>query len=291
MNIHTFLKNVKRLSGKGYLIYIVGVSVLCIMLSQFSAKSHFRSWVHRLLNKETINKSVEYEAGTEGDYGQFLTYYRYNSFDACNPDEVDVNAPMIALTFDDGPSEKATERILQVLRDNYSHATFFVVGKQSDKYPELIQSIASSGCEIGNHTYDHKNLTDLNAEEIGQQIDDVSRSVKSACGSDPTVIRPPYGAYDDEVMSLLDKPVILWDLDTEDWSSRNAQTVCDKVMAEVKDGDIVLMHDIYESTAEAVELLVPKLKQKGYQVVSVSELANYKGKQLELGTAYGKIKQ
>ena len=90
-------------------------------------------------------------------------------------------------------------------------------------------------------------------------------------------------------MAVLDKPVILWDVDSEDWDSRNAQTVCDKVLSEVKDGDIILMHDIYESTAEAVELLLPQLKERGFQVVSVSEMAYYKGKTLELGKAYGKI--
>jgi peptidoglycan/xylan/chitin deacetylase (PgdA/CDA1 family) len=87
----------------------------------------------------------------------------------------------------------------------------------------------------------------------------------------------------------MQEPVVLWDLDTEDWSSRNAQKVTEKVLGTIKDGDIVLMHDIYDSTAEAVEILVPKLKEQGYQIVSVSELARYKGKTLELNKAYGEI--
>ena len=147
----------------------------------------------------------------------------------------------------------------------------------------------SSGSEIGNHTYHHANLTKADDDTIEKEISDVNRAVKNATGEKATLIRPPYGAYNDKVMALLTEPVVLWDLDTEDWSSRNAQDIAEKVLSTVKDGDIVLMHDIYESTAEAVEIMVPKLKEMGYQIVSVSQMAQYKGRTLELGKAYGEI--
>ncbi len=275
-----------------YTGYVVIVTMLCILLSQTRPNSQFRKWYFALTNKETVNKGVEVEnevKSTSEGVGQFLTFYRYYKFGATDPMDVDPNAPMIALTFDDGPSAEYTDRILEVLAANYSHATFFVVGRQTEQFPDKLQDILAYGCEIGNHTFDHKNLTELSDNDIMQQIGDVNQSVMNATGEETTVIRPPYGAYDDKVMGILDKPVILWDVDSEDWKSRDVQAICDKVLSEVKDGDIILMHDIYDTTAEAMELLIPKLKEQGYQIVSVSEMARYKGKTLELGNAYGKI--
>ena len=219
--------------------------------------------------------------------GELLTHYRFESFGATDPDEVDVNAPMIALTFDDGPNPSNTARILDVLSANYSHATFFVVGTNAEQYQDTLKAISAAGCEIGNHTYNHANLTTISADEVAEQLEKVNRAVKKATGESTTVIRPPYGAYDEDLLAQLDAPVVLWDLDTEDWSSRDAQKVVEAVLTKVKDGDIVLMHDIYESTAEAVEIMVPKLKEQGFQIMSVSEMAEYKGKSLELGKAYG----
>ena len=272
--------------------FILVASVICILVSQAAPGSRFRQWYYTLTHKETINKGVARDDEVKdisAGVGKFLTMYRYRKIGETNPEEIDPTAPMVAFTFDDGPAAHSTERILNALSANYSHATFFVVGRQTEQFPELLQAIIANGCEIGNHTKDHKNLTELSEGDIEQQISFVNESVSKATGEVTTVIRPPYGAYDDKVMSILDKPVILWDVDSEDWDSRNAQMVCDKVLSDVKDGDIILMHDIYDSTAEAVELLLPKLKEQGYQVVSVSELAQYKGKTLDLGKAYGKI--
>lgn len=275
-----------------YVAYIIAMSVLCILLAGILPNINFKQWRMARSNKPTINKGIEYEMDAKdiaAGVGQFVTYYNYMRLGATDPMEIDPNAPMVAFTFDDGPSAESTDRILAALTANYSHATFFVVGRQTEQFPEKLQNILSSGCEIGNHTFDHRNLVDLSESDIYEQIANLNRSVKNATGEETTVIRPPYGAYDEKVMGILDKPVILWDVDSEDWKSRNAQTICNKVLSEVKDGDIILMHDLYESTAEAVELILPKLKEQGYQIVTVSEMASYKGKALELGKAYGKI--
>ena len=276
-----------------YIAFVICASLICILPAQLSHGSELRIWCYNLFHKDIIGKGMEYTVSEENDNrekGTFLTYYRFQEFGASNPAEVDPAAPMVALTFDDGPNPEYTTRILEVLNENYSHATFFVVGTNAEKYPDVLKAISSSGNEIGNHTYSHANLTELNTEEVEEQIDKVNRAVKKATGEVATVIRPPYGAFDESVLGQLQEPVILWDLDTEDWESRNAQTIVDHVMEEVEDGDIILMHDIYDSTAEAVELLVPKLKEQGYQIVSVSEMAHYKGKELELNKAYGGIK-
>lgn len=274
-----------------YPTYIIVASLFCILATQLSHGSDFRIWLYRLTHDEIINKGIAMElVETEGNYGTFLTNYRFQSFGATNPNEVDVNAPMVALTFDDGPSTNATQRILKVLQDNYSRATFFVVGTNAEKYPELLSEISNAGCEIGNHSYSHKDLTKQDTAGREEQLSLVDRAVNKATGGNTTVIRPPYGAYNDEVLNELQVPVVLWNLDTEDWDCRNAQVIVDNVMSKVKDGDIILMHDIYDSTAEAVELLVPMLKEQGYQVVTVSEMAHYKGKDLECHKAYGEIK-
>lgn len=273
-----------------YPTYIVFASLFCVLATQASHGSPFRIWLYTMTHDEIIDKGIAIESvEREEQVGTFLTNYRYNLFGATNPTQVDVNAPMVALTFDDGPSANATQRILEVLNENYSHATFFVVGTNAEKYPELLAEIASNGCELGNHTYEHKDLTKLDLAGREEQIDLVNRAVNKATGEDTTIVRPPYGAYDEDVLNELQVPVALWNLDTEDWSSRNAQVIVDNVMSQVEDGDIILMHDIYDSTAEAVELLVPMLKEQGYQIMSVSEMAHYKGKDLECHKAYGKI--
>lgn len=273
-----------------YPAYIIFASLFCVLATQMAHGGAFRIWLYQMTHDEIVEKGVEYTIGEKDEnYGTFLTNYRYQSFGATNPDEVDETTPMVALTFDDGPSENATARILKVLRENYSRATFFMVGTNAEKYPELVAEIAGAGCELGNHSYSHKDLTQLDSAGREEQIDLVNRVVNKATGENTTVIRPPFGAYNDEVLNDLQIPVVLWNLDTEDWSSRNAQLVVENVMDQVQDGDIILMHDIYDSTAEAVELLVPRLKEEGYQLVTVSEMAKYKGKELECHKAYGKI--
>lgn len=271
--------------------FIVGVSVICIVLAQIAPEDGFREWLGGLRHKDLIDKGIEIKAPetVKEPQGTMLTYYRHGRFDATDPTQLDPDAPMIALTFDDGPNPEYTKKILDVLQENYSHATFFVLGNNAESYPDVLKTISDQGSEIGNHTYSHKKLSTLSTEDVTNEIQKVNQAVVNATGNEATLIRPPYGDYNDAVMSVLDKPVVLWDLDTEDWKSRNAQTIAQAVLDHVKDGDIVLMHDIYESTAEAVALMVPQLKEKGYQIVTIHEMAQLRGKQLELGKAYGEI--
>lgn len=294
-NVNT-QKNWKRLIKRYpiflYMGFIVIASTFCILLAQLSHGSRLRVWYYKLTHNEIFSKGIQNSTGDGKDNqqaGSFLTYYRFQTFGSSNPAEVDMRAPMVALTFDDGPNPDHTERILKVLQENYSKATFFVVGTNAEKYPDTLKAISSAGSEIGNHSFNHANLTELNTADVEEQINKVDRAVKKATGENTTVIRPPYGAYDDNLLNQLQVPVVLWDLDTEDWDSRNAQTIVDNVLSKVKDGDIILMHDIYESTAEAIEILVPKLKEQGFLVVTVSEMARYKGKELENHKAYGEI--
>lgn len=210
-----------------------------------------------------------------------------NSKSSSIRDNIDPNKPMIALTFDDGPDEENTEIILDVLKANNARATFFVVGYQAEAYPDVLKAISDAGCQIGNHTKDHDNLTDLSDKEIKEAADSVDKIVKKATGKPTTALRPPYGAYNENVQSVLNKtPLIFWDVDTEDWVDKNTNKTIKAVMSQAADGKIVLMHDIHDSTAEAAKTFIPRLVAEGYQLVTVEELLYYKGINVKGGETY-----
>ena len=142
------------------------------------------------------------------------------------------------------------------------------------------------GCELGNHSYDHPNLANLSADGVKKQIGDTNSKIKKIVGEEATVMRPPYGAISATLRENAGMPLILWNIDTLDWKTRNAKTTVDMVMKNVDDGDIILMHDIHTESVDAAIELIPKLLEKGYQLVTVSELAAYKNVTLENGEKY-----
>lgn len=182
---------------------------------------------------------------------------------------------LVALTFDDGPSNHTT-RILNCLEQYGQKATFFVVGNRVNNYSSILQRAYNLGMEIGNHTWNHPKLTTLSWDGIISQKTRTDDAVRSITGQNTTVMRPPYGSKNDAVLNAFNQPLILWSIDTRDWDTRNVQSTVDSVMNNVKDGDIILMHDIYEATAGAVEIIVPRLINEGYRLVTVSELAKAK---------------
>ncbi|MBC8590953.1 polysaccharide deacetylase family protein [Wansuia hejianensis] len=199
---------------------------------------------------------------------------------------VDPSKPMVALTFDDGPYSKATIPILDTLKEHNSVATFFVLGNRVANHKDIIKRIVMEGSEIGNHSYNHKQLTTISSKEFKTQIDKTQNAVMEVIGSTPTIMRPTYGSYDDKLRSQATMPMILWSIDTEDWKSRDPQKIAKHVLDNVKDGDIVLMHDIFVTTAEAVEVIVPELINRGFQLVTISELYGIQGQVLEVGNIY-----
>ena len=195
---------------------------------------------------------------------------------------------MVALTFDDGPG-KYTERILDTLQANGAKATFFMLGKNVSNYPDAVKKMDSMGCELANHTYDHVSLDSLDASGVQDEVGSTNSSIAAITGHGATLVRPPYGAYNSTTKSNVGLPMILWSVDTLDWKTRDAQSTYDAVMA-AQDGDVILMHDIHGPTADAVDMIVPALKAKGFQMVTVSELAAAKGISLGEGIAYGAIR-
>lgn len=198
---------------------------------------------------------------------------------------IDPKKPMIALTFDDGPGPRTSELLNQLKKYN-AHATFFMLGKNVKLYPDAVKQMLKDGNELGNHSYDHQQLTKIDGAAVKKEVDDTNRNIKNICGSPATLLRPPYGAINDTVKSNVGMPMILWNVDTLDWKTRNTQSTIDSVMKNLKDGDIVLMHDIHSQTIDAALELIPKLEEEGYQLVTVSEMAAAKKQDLKDGTAY-----
>ena len=202
---------------------------------------------------------------------------------------VDPNKPMIALTFDDGPGPRTME-LLEVLEKYNARATFFMLGQNVKIYPDTVKKMAEIHCELGNHSYDHKDLSASTVKEIKSQMKKTNEAVKEATGGQQiTVMRPPYGAIDNDVKKNVGMPMILWSIDTLDWKTRKVKSTIKAVMDEVEDGDIILLHDIHTETIDATIKLIPMLIEEGYQLVTVSEMAEAKGIRMEDGGNYGRF--
>lgn len=211
-----------------------------------------------------------------------------------NPVSATNDAPILALTFDDGPSTQSTERILDTLEANGAKATFFVIGRNIAGHSNTLVRAHKMGCEIGNHTYDHKTLCDLSAEGIARQLEKTDEAIEGILGFRPSLVRAPCGRCGNAV-NAVDRPIILWSVDTEDWNfacnkggntAQNREQIIRSVTEHARDGDIILMHDIYSITADCCAEIIPTLCEKGFRLVTVSELMAQKGIALKRGTIY-----
>lgn len=199
--------------------------------------------------------------------------------------------PMVALTFDDGPDGKQTEELLEVLKANGARATFFVVGKQVEKHPELLKKMVDYDCEIGNHTYSHANLNSLSEKALNKEIETTNKLIEQATdGYRASLMRPPFNNCNNKVKDMLKQPIIQWSIDTLDWKHKNISKTIEIVLDRVSDGSIVLMHDIHKSSVEAAKILIPRLIESGYDLVTVSEMAQIKGEQLNPHNKYSRIR-
>lgn len=201
------------------------------------------------------------------------------------PRTVDPQRPMVALTFDDGPHPRNTPRILETLKTYDGASTFFMVGTNVERYPDVVLQVAENGSEIASHTYNHPNLTRLSADSLNVQLNRVSELVNDLTHQQIQIqtLRPPYGAVNEQVKEASPTPLILWSLDTLDWKTRSAEKTVDLVLSQVEDGDIILMHDIHAESADAAETLIPKLTEMGFQLVTVQELMEAKGLSMSPG--------
>ncbi len=192
----------------------------------------------------------------------------------------------VALTFDDGPSPRCTPRLLDGLKELGARATFFVVGCQVEKDPDIVQRIAAEGHQVGNHSYDH---ADLHSLTPAQALADLEKNDALLCellGTDAYWVRPPYGLLADSEAAALTVPIINWSVDTEDWYTRDSGKILEVIYRCIGDGDIVLLHDRYQNTVDAVLTAVEHLQQQGYVFVTVAELLELKGVTPQAGVTY-----
>lgn len=188
---------------------------------------------------------------------------------------LDPNKKYVALSFDDGPHQSVTPRILDTLAKYDAHATFFVLGTQAEANPEILKRAVSEGHEIGNHSWSHPYLSKLSQGQIKEQLRKTDQQVVDATGVTPGLVRPPYGEINEAIKASINKPIIKWSVDTRDWESRNASAIMARVQSQVKDGSIILMHDTYSTTAESLDRVLKWLYNQGYEVVTVSELLGF----------------
>ena len=208
------------------------------------------------------------------------------SYNIYNNEVINKNKKYISFTFDDGPNYN-TKKILDILNKYDMKATFFVLGNRVEKNKELIKLMKNYNMEIGNHTFSHRLLTSADSDDIIDEINKTNQTVFDVVNFYPKLVRPSYGSFNNKIRKNINMPIIIWSVDTLDWKYHNASKIANYILKNVKDGDIILMHDIYSATANAVELVVPRLISKGYEIVTVSELFYYKNRTLENGKVYG----
>ena len=192
----------------------------------------------------------------------------------------------IALTFDDGPKAGTTDVLLDGLRDRGASATFFVVGEQARRYPELVRRMAAEGHQVGNHTWSHVRLEDAEPEVVRAEIGQTETLLRSLLGGQDYWLRPPYGQITAGTEGEITVPMMKWSVDPRDWESRDADKVTEAVLSAAAPNSIILLHDIYPTSVEAALRVVDALAAQGYWFVTVEELLRLNGIEAQSGVLY-----
>lgn len=198
--------------------------------------------------------------------------------------------PLVALTFDDGPRPDTTARLLDGLALREAQATFFLVGERIPGNEALIRRMSAEGHQVGVHSYSHIRITALSGPDFNFEVGKTRAQLTNILGSREFWLRPPYGIVDDSVQNRAGSPVILWSLDPEDWKDRDVNRIVGAVLSQVRDGDIILFHDIYNSSVDAALQVADALLQQGYCLVTVEQLFQLKEISLQNGVIYQKAK-
>lgn len=254
--------------------YILRDNELVIYFNNVETNPKVEELLYLKVNYNEIKDCINFTASLDKDYQNESGYDYTNA------------KKSVAITFDDSPNKNKTDRILASLQDNHFHATFFIVGERAVYNKDLLINIKNLGNEIGSHTYYHQNMKKLSDEEVINDFKNMNDFYQSIFNENLNLIRPPYGSINENQQTLLDASYILWSLDTNDWRYRSSDYLVNYVIDNIKDGDIILFHDAYDSSAKAIEELLPILYSKGYQVMSVSELFKLKNIPLEKNKIY-----
>ena len=265
------------INGEGTKVYVIKENVMVVYYYDYVYDYPYTESVNLTINYNEVHDYLDFTHELDAEY-QNENGYNYSA-----------DKKTVALTFDDGPSSKYNAQFLDVLARNKAHATFFMVGTMMNNCQKCVLDTYNSGNEVGSHTYNHMNIKKNNALDVNDNLKQVDDLFYKITNDHIKYVRPPYGSYSKENLENINNPLILWNIDTEDWSHHDVDYIVNSVMENVQDGSIILMHELYETSLQALEVLLPRLYAEGYQVVSVSELANMKGKTLESGHAYRAI--
>lgn len=265
-------------SGKGNIYYDIKNNEMII---------YFKNYVFNPEYNDLISIRVNYNEVK--DYLDF-TYELDHEYINENGYDYDKNKKTIAFTFDDGPSGEYTIDIVNELLKNKARATFFMVGSKMYTYEKSLLYAYQNKMEIGSHTYNHINLKKAKETLAKEELEKTDILYNEITGSNIKLLRPPYGAYNDKTLKNYDYAFITWNIDTNDWRYRNSKYIEEHILSHVADGSVILMHDSYKTTVEAVRNVLPKLYALNYQVVSVSDLAAIKGYTLENHKVYSYFK-
>ena len=209
---------------------------------------------------------------------------------AAAPVQVTVeDPPLVALTFDDGPRSSTTGPLLDGLELREVPATFFLVGNRIPGNEDLVRRMAAEGHQIGIHTYDHVKLKGLSRQDFDLQVGKTRVLITRLVGEANYWLRPPYGLIDRQAENWCGGPVILWSVDPEDWKDNDIDRVVAAVVEHVSDGDIILLHDLFPSSAQAALRIVDTLLARGYCFVTVEQLMAERGVTPKSGEQYRKI--
>ena len=246
------------------------------------------------LNEQEYVLDIEIEMNRLASYFQEdeVMYQQNNAVVHPVRHYVDVNRPMVALTFDDGPVRQNTLLALELLNKYDAKGTFFMLGFRMERNPDVVLEVLNGAHEVGSHTYNHPYLT-KKGTNLNYQYSKNQEIMQEITGGEASIelLRPPYGSVDKNVKQTSPYPLIMWSLDTRDWDTLDAQATHDNIMSNVQDGDIILLHDLHESSVESLRTVVPALIDAGYQLVTVSELMEARGIEMKNGVTYSKARK
>lgn len=195
----------------------------------------------------------------------------------------------IAITFDDGPKRGTTDVLLDGLKERNVSATFFLIGMQVSGLEDLVQRMDEEGHQIGNHTFSHVNLNTLNEYKQNEEITMCSQNIRQCVEREQVCVRPPYGEVNECLRAWIGAPLILWSVDTNDWTGKTADEIADYIVNEATAGDIILLHDIYENSVQGALMAIDRMQAQGYVFVTVEKMFADHGITLENGKVYRKI--
>ena len=188
------------------------------------------------------------------------------------PEEEKTEKKRIALTFDDGPHPIYTPQMLELLKEEQVPATFFLLGENVELYGDVVKEIAKEGHLIGNHTYHHVQITSLSLEEACKEIQETSDLIEELTGTGTEYVRPPFGTWNTDLEERLNLIPVMWSIDTKDWTTQNVDWIVRETVKHAEDHDIILMHDSYQSTVDAVKRVIEQLEAEGFEFVTVDEI-------------------